>query len=102
LGVLDIGSFTTIEHDRQMRAFGGDLVVVPLAARFGQRRYLGDIGDGPGAVLRFRALIVNIRFVRGLRGDGFGTGNTKKDAAVRGVIGPELGRTTYFTVASFV
>ena len=72
--MLDIDSFGTIEHDRQMRAFGRDL-----------------IGDSPGAVLRVWALIVDIRLVRALGADGFWIGDAKKDAAVRGVVGPELG-----------
>jgi hypothetical protein len=77
-------------QDCQMRAFGGDLIVVPFAARFGHRRYLGDIDDGPGAILRLWALVVDICLVRALGADGFGIGNAKKDAAVRGVVGPEL------------
>src|SRR5437773_1885334 len=33
LGVLDIDCLDTIEHNRQLRAFGGDLIVVPFVAR---------------------------------------------------------------------
>src|SRR6185503_15842601 len=69
LTVLDIDCLNTIERDRQLRAFGRDLIVVPFAACFGQRRYLGDIGDGSGAVLRVWALVVDIRLVRGFRSD---------------------------------
>ena len=37
LAMLNIDGFSTIEYEHQMRAFGGDLVGVPLAAGFGHR-----------------------------------------------------------------
>src|SRR5688500_132051 len=74
-----------------MRASGGDLQDIPLAARLGYRRYLGDIDDRPGAVVLLRALIVDICLVCGIGADRFGIGNAKKDAAIRGVMRPGLG-----------
>ena len=87
--MLDIDSFGTIEHDRQMRAFGRDLIIVPLPPALGIGDTLATLGK-PGAVLRVWALIVDIRLVRALGADGFWIGDAKKDAAVRGVVGPEL------------
>src|SRR5947208_1042369 len=82
LAVLDIYRLGTVEHDGQLRTLGGDLIGVPFAAGLGHGRYLGHIDDGPGAVLRLRALVIDIHLVGALGADVFGIGNANKDAAV--------------------
>src|SRR5436309_9146385 len=43
LAVLDVDGLDTVWHDRQLRAFGRDLIGVPFATGLGHGRYLGDI-----------------------------------------------------------
>ena len=88
--MLDIDSFGTIEHDRQMRAFGRDLIVVPLPPALGIGDTLATLGT---ARCRTPGLGVDRRYSprSALGADGFWIGDAKKDAAVRGVVGPELG-----------
>jgi Protein of unknown function (DUF3768) len=53
LGVLGaVDGLNSIEHDRELRPFGGGVVTVPFVAGLGHRRDLGHIDDGPRAVAR--------------------------------------------------
>src|SRR4029077_18450398 len=91
LAVLDIDGLDTVEHDGQLRTFGRDLIGVPFATGLGHRRYFGEIDDGPGAVLRLWALVVDIHLVGALGTDVFRIGNANENPAVRSVVRPELG-----------
>ena len=89
--MLNIDGLGTVEHDGELRALGRDLIGVPFATRLGHRRYFAEIDDGPGAIIRLWTLVVDIHLVRALGANVFGIGNADENAAVRGVIGPELG-----------
>src|SRR5687767_8785862 len=52
LGVADVHRLHAIERHREMVALGGDDERVPAAARLGHRRYLGNVDDSAGTVLR--------------------------------------------------
>src|SRR5262245_55353280 len=91
LAVIDIDSLDSIQHDDQLPALGRDLIGIPFAASLGHRRYLGEIDDGSGTIIRLWPLVIDIHLVGALRADVFGIGNANENAAVGGVIGPELG-----------
>src|SRR5436853_1781487 len=90
LAVPDVDGLDSVQHDGQLRALGGDLVGVPLAAGFRHGRDLGHVDDRSGAILRLRTLVVDVHFIAGDRTDLGAIGAAQENAAVRRVIRPEL------------
>src|SRR5438477_403556 len=90
LAVPNVDGLDSVQHDGQLRALGGDLVGVPLAAGFRHGRDLGHVDDRSGAILRLRTLVVDVHFIAGDRIDLGAIGAAQENAAVRRVIRPEL------------
>src|SRR6266699_3255791 len=90
LAVPNIDGLDSVQHNSQLRALGGDLVGVPLAAGFRHGRDLGHVDDRSGAILRLRTLVVDVHFIAGDRTDLGAIGAAQENAAVRRVIRPEL------------
>src|SRR5258708_1274591 len=84
--VPNVDGLDSVQHDSQLRALGGDLIGVPLAARFRHGRDLGDVYDRSGAVLRLRTLVVDVHFIAGDGTDLGAIGAAQENAAVRRVI----------------
>src|SRR5437016_7163630 len=91
LTVLNVHGLDSVQHDGEVGALGRDLVGVPLAAGLGHRRDLGHVDDGSGAVGGLGALVEDVHLVGAGGGDLLGIGAAEEDAAVRGVVRPELG-----------
>src|SRR6266480_371362 len=91
LVVPDIDGAGSIERDDELRAFGRDLVDVPLAARLRHGRDLRHIDDRAGAVRRLGTLVVDVHLVAVCRGDFLRIGAAQEDAAVGVGVDPELG-----------
>src|SRR5438552_13332051 len=90
LAVPDVNGLDPVQHDGQLRAFGGDLVGVPFATGLRHGPHLGHVDDRSGAVLRLRTLVVDVHLIAG---DGTDLGMiaaAQENAAVRRVIRPEL------------
>src|SRR5262245_8363239 len=68
LAVVQGGRLGAVQHDGQLRAFGGDLIGVPLAAGLGHGRYRGVMDDAAGAVGGVGTLVEDVRLVAGLCG----------------------------------
>src|SRR6266705_2568765 len=90
LAVPNVDGLDSVQHNSQLRALGGDLVGVPLAAGFRHGRDLGHIDDRSGAIFRLRTLVVDVHFIAGDRTDLGAIGAAQENAAVRRVIRPEL------------
>src|SRR5436309_1587967 len=90
LAVPNIDGLDSVQHNSQLRALGGDLVGVPLAAGFRHGRDLGHVDDRSGAIFRLRTLVVDVHFISGDRTYLGAIGAAQENAAVRRVIRPEL------------
>src|SRR5258708_191038 len=91
LGILGaVDGLDAVEDDGELRAFGGDVIGVPLVAGLGHRRYLGNIDDRAGAVARVGARIEDVDLIGICRRDLLGIGGADEDAAVGGGVDPEL------------
>ena len=89
LRVLNVHCFDAVENQDQMRAFGDDVVGVPLPSSPESDGWLDQIRDRAGAV--GGALIIDVRLVTIIDTDILRIGATDEDAAIRIVRDPEFG-----------
>src|SRR5512134_1372299 len=91
LDIVDFSGLGAVQHDRHLGALRGNLVDIPLSARLDRLEHLAAVHDAAGSVGLVGALVEDVRFVAGLIREVLRLRAAHVDAAVRVVVGPELG-----------
>src|SRR5258708_14438419 len=90
LPVPNVDCLDSVQHDSELRALGGDLVGVPLAAGLRPGRDFGHVYDRSGAIPRLRTLVGDVHFLAGDGPDLDPSAAPPQNAAVLPVFRPEL------------